>query len=880
MGAEKQLKISVSPDEVSFRKAKLLVDDLTRSIEKLAKASTGIGGSGVLGVTAGNRTLMGLGPNTGSGGRPNQPTGVVSQILGGDAGSVRTLVTGTQQAFNQVGTGIRTFIERATNDVQRLTRSIQELQRASGGVGGGGGGGGGTIPGMGPVNPYGPTMMAGPGGGTMPGHAQHAPPGGGGGGPSWWNQPLPGSAGFRQWAGGRASAAANFLGLPPQAAASIGRFASANAVGAGLGAGMIGAYEFGAKAFEGTRGAQLGFALDEPFARTSRAATIASMGHSLYGAARGGDVSQVAAWAKTVQNRDLMRALGSGELQKEQALLQTGLGPSFGGMARGAWDTVKQKAGGLFGAGAQLMSGLQSGTFLGGTAGGLAGGPGGDLGRASGMSELDIKLQRNLMDSQAEQASRFQTAVHATQMLTDPEWQMEANSYYSGAMGNVALRRHGYYGVPKGQDATVYMKEREARLRAQGYDPGAEAGARNAIVAGAGMGYLQGGLSGTEVLGLQGGGAQNVVGTAALAGRLGGGVDAGLNYTRVAVGGKGGRGDIGAGGLDVSTGSHVLNQLLTRAANTGQFGAGNTGFEYASQMASLIAGGPGAPNDAGVQARLAPAIMGGEATFGKMTGGSMAPLYEAKALTDAISATGGYSMASEALMKAPPGLLKAIAGGADVPEWLGGQFEGGAAEARSAAKTFMNDQARSPFVATVDELVQGKAKTLLGQVRSAEEAGGSYKDVFRGKSAAEQRKMAEILGPLTAGASAENEMGMGTLLSGLGASEGYGGLRGKGSHAVGPQGSEKSALGDQSSALADAAKTMKESLAELKILFEKLMPVARKAGRGMVHDANSTATAATAEESIGKVSTQLNTLAKNIEAVNRRIAAAGAERAR
>lgn len=651
MGAEKQLKISVSPDEVSFRKAKLLVDDLTRSIEKLAKASTGIGGSGVLGVTAGNRTLPGIGPAPGGiPGRPGAPTGVVSQILGGDAGSIRTLVTGTQQAFNQVGTGIRTFIERATNDVQRLTRAVQELQRASGGGGGGAGGGGGggrTLPGIGPggggpVDPY---------GATMPGFAPHAPGGGGGGGgPSWWNSPLPGSAGFRQWVGGRASAAANFLGLPPQAAAGIGRFASANAVGAGIGAVAIGGYEFGAKAFEGTRAAQLSYALDEPFARQSRAAQIAGMGHSLYAAGRGGDVSQVAAWAKTMQNRDLMRALGSVELQKEQALLQTGLGPSFGGMARGAWDTVRQKAGGMFGAGAQLMSNLQAGTFLGGTRGGLAGGAGGELpGGASGMSELDIKMQRNLMDTQAEQAQRIQTAVHAAQMLQDPQWQMEANAAYGGALGNVQLRRHGFYGAPKGVDPIAYMKAREGRLTALGYDPGAEAGARNSIVQGAGMGYLQGGLGGLEVLGLQGGGAQNVVGTTALAGQLGGSVGAGLRFTRGAFGGAGGFGGIGAGGLDVSTGSQAIGALLSRAAGTGQFGAGNTGATYAQQMASLIAGGTGAPNDAAVQARMSSALMQGEGTFGRLTTGGAAPLYQATSLIGGIQATGGYSMGSELL---------------------------------------------------------------------------------------------------------------------------------------------------------------------------------------------------------------------------------------
>jgi hypothetical protein len=844
MGAEKQLKISVAPDETSFRKAKLLVDDLTRSIEKLAKASNQMGGSGFLGVSA-NRTLPGLGGPSAQHQRPGQSTNVVANILGGDAGQLRTLVSGTQQAFSQVGSGIKTFIDRATADVARLTRAVQDLQRAAGGSGGMGGG---TLPGMGP-----PMGMPGGGGGTMPGFAPHAPPGGGG-------PPTPGGGGgfggmFRQWVQGRAQAGAQFIGLPPQASAAIGRFAGANAVGAGLGIGSVMAYNFGATSFENQRAAQLDYALNEPVRRLERGAAVAGIGRNSYMAGRGGDISYIKAQRDALGNREIRQAMDATVLQREQIELALGTGPSIKGLTRQGMDYLRSKAGSAWGGVGQMLSGQELGSLPGGVAG--------ELGGVEGMSELKLRLQKAVMDSSPEMAQRFQTAVNANKMMQDPEFAAEANGAYAGAGSNLARRRQGFIGVPKGQDPIAYMRARQARLTKMGYEEGDEE-ARRAITTGAGMGYLRGGFGGTELMSLQYGGAQNVTSTMALAGQLGGSVGAGTRFIRNAFEGHGGFGGVGAGGLDVTVGSQLLPQLLQRAAGTGQFGAGNAAATYATSMASLVGGGPGAPFDTAQQQRMMAGLPGGESAFGRLTTGAAAPLYQATSLMGGIKAMGGFSLASEKLSQASPALLKAINEGADVPNWMSGLGIG-----TKEVKSFLNQQARAPFLETVDEMVPaGKTKDLLNQIRGAESKGGSFKDVFRGKSSKEQLKMAELLGPLVTGASSTEEGTM-ALMSQLGMSEGYTAMKGRGVGAAGPRGLEKAALDDKADVSLSAAKMIQKSVEELTSLFDTRGE--RAGGKSSVAAARG-GIAHTMEEAVGQVSAQLNLLTANIASVNERFA--------
>ncbi len=822
----------------------MLVDDLTRSIEKLAKASNtmGSGAGGLLGVST-NKTLPGLG-GAQQHNRPGQSTNVVANILGGDAGSLRTLVSGTQQAFSQVGSGIKTFIDRATNDVQRLTRAMQDLQRASGSSGGGGG----TLPGIGP-------QMGMPGGGgTMPGFAPHAPAGGGGGPPGGGGGGGFGAM-FRQWVQGRASAGAQFIGLPPQASAAVGRFAGANAVGAGIGIGALAAYNFGANSFEGQRAAQLDYALNEPTRRLERGAAVAGIGRTSYMAGRGGDISYVKAQRDALSNREVRQAMDAHVLQREQVELALGTGPSIKGLTRQGMDYIRSKAGSAWGGIGQMLSGQELGSMPGGVAG--------ELGGVEGMSELKLRLQKAMMDSSPELAHRFQSAVRANQMMQDPEFAMEANNAYAGAGANVAMRRQGFYGAPRGQDPIAYMKAREARLARSAYGLEEEAGARRSIVSGAGMGYMRG-FGGTELLSLQYGGAQNVIPTMGLAGQLGGSVGAGTRFIRNAFEGRGGFGGVGAGGLDVTVGSQLLPQLLQRAAGTGQFGAGNAAATYATSMASLVGGGAGAPFDTAQQQRMASGILGGESAFGRLTTGAAAPLYQATSLMGGIRAMGGFSTGSEQLSKMSPALLKSISEGGDVPAWASGLGIG-----RGEAKSFLNQQARAPFFETVDEMVgPGKTKDLLAKVRGAEAGGGSFKDVFRGKSSKDQLKMAELLGPLVTGAGSPEEGAM-ALMSQLGSGEGYTALKGRGVGAAGPRGLEKAAQDDKADAMGSAARTIQKSVEELKSLFDTRGE--RQGGRASVAAARS-GVAHVMEEAVGQVSAQLNVLASNIAKVNDRFA--------
>lgn len=846
---EKQLKISVAADETSFKRAKMLVDDLTRSIEKLAKASNtmGAGGGGLLGVST-NKTLPGLG-GAQQHNRPGQSTNVVANILGGDAGQLRTLVSGTQQAFSQVGSGIKTFIDRATADVQRLTRAMQDLQRATGG--GMGGGGGGTLPGMGPG-------MSMPGGGTptMPGFA----PGGGAGGGG-----VPGGGGgggggfgamFRQWVQGRASAGAQFIGLPPQASAAIGRFAGANAAGAGIGVGALMAYNFGATSFENQRSAQLDYALNEPTRRLERGAAVAGIGRSSYMAGRGGDISYVKAQRDALGNREIRQAMDAHVLQREQIELALGTGPSIKGLTRQGKDWLMSKAGSAWGGIGQMLSGQELGSMPGGSAG--------ELGGVEGMSELKIRLQKAVMDSSPELAHRFQSAVRANQMMQDPEFAMEANNAYAGAGANLGRRRLGHLGVPKGQDPIAYMKARQARLTAMGYENGDEE-ARDTILRGAGAGYMRS-FGGTELLSLQYGGAQGVLPTMSAAGQLGGSVGAGTRFIRNAFGGHGGYGAVGAGGLDVTVGSQLLQSASQGALQTGQFGAGNTGATYMQSMAALVGGGQGVPFDTAEQARRLSMIEQGGANLQGFMSGSKAPLYQATSLMAGIGATGGYSAATEALTRMDGRVLKGIANGGDVPEWARGLGID-----RGQATSFLKRQEKAPLFEVVDELVGGDAGKLLKDIRGAEAGGGSFKSVFKGKSVREQQKMSEQLGGIlySQGLAQSPEAGAGTFLAQLSGEDGYTALRGRGVGAAGPRGLEKAALEDKANGELSAAKMIQKSVDELKSLFDTRGE--RAGGKASVAAARS-GVAHVMEEAVGQVSAQLTVLAGNIATVNERFA--------
>lgn len=832
MSAEKNLRIAVAADEASFRRAKLLVDDLTRSIEKLAKASATAGASGILGGVTTQRTQPGLGGSaqfSNKGTQRGGAGGIVGSLIGGDSSTIRTLVTTSSQAFSTVSSGIKTFVDRATADVTRLNRTLRDTKTLMGGWGGGGGSTGGAA-GAAQSNP-GDAAMA----NLIRQHdpfQKNAMMFSGNGGAAKGGGFM---GGVRNWVGGRAQAAANFAGLPPGASGAIGNFAKANFMGFGLGAAAVGAWNYGANSFVDQRAGKLDYELSEPTRRLERAAAVAGIGRDSYMAGRFGDVSRVAAQRAVLGNRDVMRSIGDVTLQKEQVMLALGIGPNASGIKKRVLDSLSNAA---------------SSTFN-GVMGALGAGP---VEERDERSKLELQFQKAMLDTNPELAARFSSAVTATQGLQNPEWRLEANAAYQGAGANLNLRRQGLFSAPKGQDAYVYMREREARLKGIGRTNEEDAAARRAIMGGAGRGYV-GAYGGIEMTGAQEGGLQGIPGLLRMGGSLGGSVGAGVGFVRNTV-----QGAIGAGGLDVTVGSELFGGAMSKATGTGQFGGNGTAAAYAEGLAAMVGGGPEGGFDTAQQQRRLGMITAGESSFNSFTQGRKAPLYQATSLMGAIGAMGSYGSGAESLIKMDTGLLRTIANGGPVPEWAKGQGIG-----KEEANKYLNYSARVPFFETVDEYQQGPAADLLKKVRAAEGRGGSFKDVFAGHSKKEQQAMAEQLGALIPGETPE--AGAGILLSMM--SEGK--LKGKGAHSVGAQGSiETEAQRDQASALKETVGTLKEIAAAAKIIFN--MKDAREGGKVEV---KATTVNKDMETATGQVAAQLNILAKNVAIVNEKFAKMG-----
>jgi hypothetical protein len=826
----KVIKFSYSHDEQSARALVRSFETIKRSLEGVVstaqRATAALGGIGGPGVTS-NKFTPGVRGGSAFQNTPvaQKQAGIVAQVFGGDAASIKNLASTTQQAFAGASTGIRSFVQRAETDLKRLQRTIEGVGGAlrgiappswgggGGGMGGGGGsrllgpmgGGGGTpfipeyIPPGGRGGGFGgggrgPRML-GPVGG-FGGGGGGVPPGGGGGG-----FPFPG--GFGALLGG--------LGL--------GFFGASTLVG-----GAMGAYNFGARAYDKNREANLGYQVNELGGdRLARQAQVAAPFVEQYQQARSGNLSYLMA-RKQVLRSAAHTAMMDPKNREELMQRLAGTKGANLGVAKNWISSFAGKA--LAGTGKDPGGSTKFNAD-----------PNWDKNLPPG--GMDILEEITTRKMSAAQADAYRANIANTMALQGPRLRAISENMVGQAQGNVSLRRAGFYGVPKGRDPMEYMLERRANLTAQGYSTEEEAGARRSIVTGAGMGYLSR-FGGTELLGMQNGGLNNAVDLARTGGILGGSSGAGMNFLRKTV-----QGSLGRGGLDVTAGSQLFGDLSSRALASGQFGAGNTFSTYAGAAAGLVGGGAGAPLDVAEQQRRAGMLSAGMATFGGFTSGAAAPLYQMTSLLGATQAAGGYGASSEALSRMSPEVLTAISRGGAVPEWARGLGVD-----KGSASKFLDYQRKAPLFEVVDEMIGGDAGDLLKKVRGAEADGGSFMDVVKGetkglKGASRARRatqIAEQLGGVlySQGLASSPEAGAGVFEAQMLQDEGMApGLRARGAHGVGPQGSEKEALAVQSKQLMADSKLMADNIGELTKLMKELFGVS-KAGEEATNFLGST----------------------------------------
>lgn len=776
--SDKTIKVSIAVDENSARKAKALVDDLTRSVERLVAASSKIGGSTLGGQVAGGASVTMRSPQPGgirhmAAAAQQGRGGVFANILGGDQQTLRGLVSGAQQAFQSVSSSIKTFTDRAESDLRRLQRAVAGVNASMGGmaasVGGGrggpyvyapgGGGGGRTLPGIAPgfIVP----------GTQVPGvQATPASPGGRGGGGARPPAAAGGMAGGV--AGGAGGALANAMGL-----GFLGRLGGPAAIGAA----GVAAYQFGVSAMEDERLAKLQYRVSEPIDRLSRRAAVAAPFQHQFSAVMGGQVSSTVAFRQALQDPEVKRTLMGSNVDRA-ALAKLTVGTSsykLGNLGK----QLKGYAGRTLEDFTSWLQGQQGLTA--------------DERRNSMQLAEDVAL-RNIGPEQAQQ---LQAAAAAKLGVMNP-WERDVrDTIYQGAHSRVAAlratgRAAGVITLRDGTKTSAY-EYHQARLHEKGWTLGDEAAGRNTML-GVGAGYMKAlGPLGVVSAGI--GGLHNAAQLTRMGGILGGSVGAAGKFYRGTV-----QGGIGRGGLDVAAGSQLFDMLGQHAMQTGQFGAGNAFSTYAGAAAGLVGGGMGAPLDVAEQQRRIMMLQSGGQNFASFTQGTKAPLYEALSLYGAMGATGGYSLATEGLRKMDPGLLQAIARGGDVPEWARAQGIDA-----NAARSFLGHQAKAPLAEVVDRLAVGDSAGLLKDVRAAEAGGGTFKDVFRartsglkgGAAAREITKLSEQLGGVLAssGLAQNAEAGAGTFLAQLLQDPEFAPmLKGKGVGAAGPKGPEALAL--------------------------------------------------------------------------------------
>lgn len=783
--SEKQVKIVFTVDETAARKARLVIDDLTRAVEKLVAASSrvgaamgGVGGGGNVGgvnirsgrAPAGGAAFMAAG-GTAKGG------GIVANVLGvADATSLRTLITGTQQGFQSVAGTIKTFVDKSVQDIRRLQAAVDGLGKSMGGarMGGGGGMGGYLGGGSSPAGWRGGLNLDTPLG-SVPGMSPPGkkPPGGSGGG-------------------------GVFAAVQDLAKGDLRGFSSNMGVGLPIVAGVGAGIALGSKVTEfitDERQARVNQVLNQPFDVLSRRSAMAAPFLQLHGAVNSRDVNSQRAYLSALNDPDIMESLGKTRLRTEALDHATMRTTTFKGAAKEAWNDFRKWAAGKTGlttddAYAYLQKEQR-----------------GDVDARKTMR--DIVRDNALGNMDPEAAAQFQASVNAKRALQDPTTSMLMDRVYGGAQGRVAtMRAMGLSTknvIRRGKDGQQYetslYEDMEQKLSRGAWTMGDQAaGHQQLLQVGAGYGRAVGPI-GLVSAGI--GGLGNAAALVQQGGMMGGSVAAG-RYAYDAV-----QRSVGQRGLDVAVGRDLFGATLGRAAATGQYGGSRAATQYAGMAAGLIGGGSETPYDVGGQQRLAGLVQLGNAGFAQFTSGSKAPLYQATSLMGAVAAAGGYGGKAEALTQMDPALLTAIARGGDVPPWAASLGIG-----KDDALKFLQYQRRAPLFEVTDALVPDQAGATLGAVRAAEGAGGDFMTVIQdkvgkrgaGESArAYQRRRADAaLGVATdlgaamyaSRVAGSPEEGAGIFLGQMAQDKDFAPyLKGRGVGAAAPKGAEKAALG-------------------------------------------------------------------------------------
>lgn len=797
---EKTIKISFAVDETSARKAKTLIDDLTRSVDRLVQSTSrvgaamgGMGGGNVAGgssvtMRSGRMPMGGASHMAASG-------GIVASVLGVQSPTaLRGLVSGTQSAFQNVSASVKTFVDKATADISKLQKAVDSLGKSfgsismpTGGMGGGGGGaGGGGAPSAGGNAP---APARGTGGGP-------GPTGGGGGGGHGGGGSIFGKGGINGYIGSHVTNFASNVGLPGPVANGLGRLAGGVGLVGGAAIAALGAYEFGAASFEKQRAQQVAFTLDQPIKNQSRRAAVASNFNELNSAVQNRDVMKQHAFRQTMNNKEIMGSINNVTLQREQ--LEAGFNRiSLTGMGKNALEKMKGWAGNTFGDFASYVSGQ-------------------DLSPAEKSTMLEMARENAFRDMPAQQAAKFKSAWASQEALQDPTNSMMVNRIAGGAMSRVkTMRSMGMSaGTRKRKDGSEVFsyEDQEQKLMRGGWDFGDQAAGHQQLL-GIGSGYSsQIGAIGLVSAGI--GGLTNAAQLVHAGGSMAGSNKAGGSMYRAA------QRSIGSGGLDVAVGRELFGNVASHAASTGQFGGSIAAEQYASSTAGLIAGGDSIPLDVGGQQRRASMIQSGMSAFGGFTGGGKAPLYQATSNMGAIAAAGGYGAKSEAIRSMDPALLKTIAAGGDVPPWAAALGVG-----KEEATKFLQYQAKVGLFEVRDSSLSGTAATTMAKVREAEKNGGSFlsvvdaemgalkqgkkesKRAFQGRQAAVQTRIATDLGAAMFASKlvADPETGAGIFMGQIAGRN----LKGKGVGAAGPKGAEAIYLNDQAALVKDESERVK-----------------------------------------------------------------------
>jgi len=723
--ADKQVKFSVTADRESFRLVKAMVEDLKRSVESLAKAASSVnfGGMQSGGVTArrADRSIAGgsLGvPRPGSSFPGAKGGGVVQSVLGiGDAGELRQLLAGTKQAFTQIQSDVRSFVDHAAGDLKRLRDAISGVSTAAG-----------------TTNvPSGSSYVWGQGVTAKPGPQAPQPnkvPGAGGpsviGGFGQVGQAALGQVGLG-WAGNGISA----LGA-----------GSAGAMIGGLGVAAIAGGVFATNARQSNLVANLDYGVNAPISFATGLAGGAGVARGMYGAARGRDMHRILAYQTAMQDRPAIEAVMRVDAQKELAKRRAEI--------EGATVGVVGKKIRSFVGGAPLdffPDSWKSGSF------GFLFKPAIDTvdptvatARRDAVKIEEERINRALPGQINAAIEERAQADMATQGRFADVAQYAASAWH----GNLATRRLGRMGPGRRPDGTImdpaeWALQYGAGLERRGRTLEEVAGARRSIMSGAGVGYLRAGFGAESLISAQEGGAFGIESIVRAAGMLGGSARAGV---RQGFGGL--QSSIGAGGLDELAGSELFNTLYQRSLGLGsQFGyGGNAASRFVGSAAGLVYGGG---QDVAEQQANSAMLGRGLGEWAAMTSGKTAPLYQAFGVLSSMKAAGGFGALSEKLRETDPSVLSAVARGAKPPAWMESMLAPGQS-AQAVASSFLRQDRMAPFFESYGAMAPAAgspAAAMLAKVRAAEAGGGSFVDVVKGelrglKGAARGRRLGEV----------------------------------------------------------------------------------------------------------------------------------------